>query len=142
MRTLLLVLGLVLLGIINPLDTFAQERPDSTGGKQQSGVRCEQMVFCAGVKDRAPVGVSDAFPSDIYRVYCYTTVVGADDTTAIVHNWYHGDARVVAVELSVKAARWRTWSSKRMAPGWQGLWRVEVTTADGVLIESREFSLE
>ena len=142
MRTLLLVLGLVLLGIINPLDTFAQERPDSTGGTQQSGVRCEQMVFCAGVKDRAPVGVSDAFPSDIYRVYCYTTVVGADDTTAIVHNWYHGDARVVAVELSVKAARWRTWSSKRMAPGWQGLWRVEVTTADGVLIESREFSLE
>ena len=142
MRTLMLVLGLVLVGAANPLAIYAEEPPDSVEAGTQGGLRCAQMVFCAGVKDKAPVGVSDAFPSDIYRVYCYTTVVGADDTTAIVHNWYHGEARVVAVELSVKAERWRTWSSKRMAPGWHGRWRVEVTTADGALIESREFSLE
>ena len=142
MRKLVLVLGLVLLGAVNPLAIYADEPPDSVEVKKQGGLRCEKLVFCAGVKDKAPVGVSDAFPSDIYRVYCYTTVVGAADTTAIIHNWYHGDARVVSVELSVKAARWRTWSSKRMAPGWHGRWKVEVTTADGVLIESREFSLE
>jgi len=142
MRTPALVLGLVVLIATNPLDILAQEPPDSARAERQRGIECEQMVFCAGVKDKAPVGVSDAFPSDIYRVYCYVTVVGGEDTTAIVHTWYHGETKMATVELSVKAARWRTWSSKRMAAGWQGRWRVEVTTADGAVIGSKEFSLE
>ena len=140
MRTLLLVLGLVLVVAVSPLVIRAEEPPDSLAGRQ--GIRCEQMVFCAGIKDKAPVGASDAFPSDIYRVYCHTTVVGAEDTTKVIHTWYLGDTEMVAVELKVKGARWRTWSSKRMAPGWQGRWRVEVTTPNGAVIGRKEFSLE
>ena len=140
MRTLVLVLGLTSLVIVSPLEIQAEEPSDSLAHRPV--MRCEQMVFCAGVKDKVPVGASDAFPSDIYRVYCYTTVVGAEDTTAVVHNWYRGETKMAAVDLKIKGARWRTWSSKRMAPGWQGRWRVDVTTADGVVIESKEFSLE
>lgn len=140
MRTLMLVLGLVMIVAVSPLSAPAEESPDSLA--RQQGIRCERMVFCEGIKDRAPVGVSDAFPSDIYKVYCFTTVAGAADTTTVVHNWYRGEKKMAAVELSIKAASWRTWSSKRMAPGWEGLWRVEVTTADGTVIESKEFSLE
>ena len=140
MRSLLLVLGLVLVVAVSPLVIRAEEPPDSLAGRQ--GIRCEQMVFCAGIKDKAPVGASDAFPSDIYRVYCHTTVVGAEDTTKVIHTWYLGDTEMVAVELKVKGARWRTWSSKRMAPGWQGRWRVEVTTPNGAVIGRKEFSLE
>ena len=140
MRTLLVVLGLVSFVAVNPLDVGAEEPPDSLA--ERHGIRCEQMVFCAGVKDKAPVGVSDAFPSDIYRVYCYTTVVGAEDTTTVVHRWYQGETEMAAVELSIKAPIWRTWSSKRMAPGWRGRWRVEVTTADSAVVESKDFSLE
>ena len=142
MKTPALVLGLVLIGAVCPHAVRAEVPADSAAVEQPHRIRCEQMVFCAGIKDKAPVGISDTFPSDIYRVYCYTTVVGAADTTAIVHVWYRGETQVAAVELGVKAARWRTWSSKRMAPGWQGLWRVDVTTADGTVIESKEFSLE
>jgi hypothetical protein len=69
-------------------------------------------------------------------------VVGAGDSTTVVHNWYRGEEKMAAVELVIMGARWRTWSSKRMAPGWQGRWRVDVTTADGEVIESKEFSLE
>jgi hypothetical protein len=100
------------------------------------------MVFCAAVKDRTPVGVSDTFPSDVFSVYCFTTVVGAVDTTVIVQNWYRGETRMASVELPVKSARWRTWSSKRMVPGWRGEWRVDITTADGAVVESGKFTLE
>lgn len=141
MRTLVLVLGLVLLAAVSPLVICAEEPSDSIA-QQQGTIRCEQMIFCAGVKDKAPVGVSDVFPSDIYRVYCYTAIVGAPDTTVILHTWYRGETEMAVVELNVRAAHWRTWSSKRMAPGWQGPWKVEVTTADGAVIGSEEFSLE
>jgi hypothetical protein len=142
MRIPVLVLGLVFIIGVSPLVVRAEEPSDSAAVEPQSGIRCEEMVFCAGVRDRAPVGVSDAFPSDIYTVYCYTEIVGARDSTSIVHTWYHDEVRMASVELSVESARWRTWSSKKMARGWKGLWRVEVSSADGAVIEAKEFSLE
>jgi hypothetical protein len=142
MRTLVLVLGLASVGAISPLVPYAEEPSEAAQGQPRPGIRCEELVFCAGVKDLTPVGASATFPSDIFRVYCYTTLVGAEDTTTVVHNWYYADAGMATVELPVKSSRWRTWSSKRMVSGWRGRWKVEVTSADGMVIESREFTLE
>lgn len=142
MRTSVLALGLVLLCTFSPLAVWAEEHADSLPPEEQGGIRCEQMVLCAGVKDKVPVGVSNTFPSDIYRVYCHTTIVGAEDSTAIVHTWYYDGTEMTAVGLSVKSARWRTWSTKKMASGWRGPWRVEVTTVDGAVIGTKDFRLE
>lgn len=142
MRTLVFVLGLVGLTGVGPLASCAEEPSDAAEGQGHGGVRCEQMVFCAAVADRTPAGVSDTFPSDIFSVYCFTTVVGAVDTTVIVQNWYCGETKMASVELAVKSPRWRTWSSKRMIPGWRGQWRVDITTVDGAVIESGKFTLE
>jgi len=102
----------------------------------------EEFSFCAGISELTPVSVADTFPSDIYSVYCFTRITGAADTTTIVHSWYHQDTRVARVELAVKSARWRTYSSKRMMPEWRGQWRVDVTTLDGSTVASKRFLLE
>jgi hypothetical protein len=138
------ILGLVLIGIIvwSPVLAFAQAPGEASGGEEAGGIACEQVVFCAGVKDRAPVGVSESFPSDVFSVYCFTTIVGAEDTTTVMHNWYYQDTKMATVDFLVASPRWRTWSSKRMMPDWRGPWRVDVTTSDGTVIASGKFTLE
>lgn len=127
-----LALGIALLFVFIPLLASAAQ------GDLEAG----EISLCAAVQDRVPVGVADSFPSDIFSVYCFTRIVGADDTTTVVHRWYHGDTRVAEVELVVKSSNWRTWSRKRMMPEWSGQWKVEVVAADGSVIASKEFTLE
>jgi hypothetical protein len=115
--------------------------PGLAGGAELD-LEVGEISLCAAIQDRMPVGVADTFPSDIFGVYCFTRIVGAEDTTAIVHRWYHGDTKVAEVELGVKSSNWRTWSRKRMIPEWRGEWKVEVVTGDGSVIASKEFTLE
>jgi hypothetical protein len=108
----------------------------------ESGLGVEQMEFCAAVRDRTPVGVAEAFPADIAQVYCFTRIVGAADTTAVVHVWYYDNKEISRVDLPVKSASWRTWSSKKMAPDWKGTWRVDVMENDTTVVASKEFILK
>ncbi len=124
------------------LTVVAAVIPMGAGAAGEDGPRVERMEICAAVREREPVGVAAAFPSDIARVYCFTRIAGARDTTSVEHVWYFKDKEMARVELPVKSASWRTWSSKKMAPDWKGAWRVEVVHADTAVIASKEFVLE
>ena len=105
-------------------------------------LKVEEMVFCAAVKDRVPVGVADTFPADVYRVFCFTRIVGASDTASVKHVWYRGDTLVAERRLPVRSSHWRTWSAQVMREQWRGEWRVEVRTAEGALLASKKLRLE
>jgi hypothetical protein len=107
--------------------------------QQESGIEVEEMVFCSGVENRQPVGVTSQFLNPIERVYCFTKIVGAVDTITVEHVWYFGDEEKARVELSVKSGSWRTWSSKRMLVEWSDVWRVDVVSPDGKVLSSSEF---
>lgn len=132
MRKLSIGSGLIFLCVVGPSLALSGEITLSV----------DQMDFCAAIKDRAPVTVADTFPADIFSIYCYTRVLGAHDTTAVVHSWYRDSTKVAEVELAVKSPVWRTWSSKKMIPEWRGEWKVEVTAPDGSVIASKSFFLE
>lgn len=108
----------------------------------ESGLRVEQMEFCAAVRDRMPMGAAGSFPSDIARVYCFTRIAGAEDTVRVEHVWYFKDREMSRVGLAVKSASWRTWSTKKMAPDWKGTWRVDVVESDTTVVATKEFVLE
>jgi hypothetical protein len=105
-------------------------------------VEVDPMVFCAAVKDRAPIGVADTFPSDIYAVYCFTRIMGAHETPTVVHSWLRKGRKISNVELSVGSPIWRTWSRKKMRPDLKGEWEVKVIAPDGKVIASKKFFLE
>jgi hypothetical protein len=69
-------------------------------------------------------------------------VAGAADTTAITQVWYYNDREIARVELAVKSASWRTWSSKKILPEWQGIWRVDVLSPDGEVLRSGSFAVK
>lgn len=79
---------------------------------------------------------------DIGRVYCWSTITGARRNTAVEHVWYWQEREMARVRLAVRGPRWRTWSSKRIAPEWSGTWRVEVVTTDGTPLAVRFFTVE
>lgn len=110
--------------------------------QSQTTLEVDQMVFCAAVKDRVPVGVADTFPADVYRVFCFTRIVGASDTASVSHLWYRGDTLMAERRLVVRSSPWRTWSAQVMREEWQGQWRVEVRTARGALLASKKLRLE
>lgn len=110
--------------------------------QEAPGVTVEEMVFCTAVQDRAPSLPDTAFASTVENVWCFVKVVGAADTTSITHVWYYNDREMSRVELAVKSASWRTWSSKMILPEWLGVWRVDVLSPAGDVLKSGAFSVK
>lgn len=137
-----LLTGLTLLWLAATPPALAETAVEDSSGTGDPALRVTEMVFCAGVSSMTPVAVADTFPSDIFSVYCFTRIVGAADTTAVVHRWYHEDRSWASIELPVKSPLWRTWSSKKMTSELRGKWKVDVTQLDGTVIRSGTFYLE
>jgi hypothetical protein len=95
---------------------------------------------CTAVKDRTPEGVAEKFPASVGELYCYSQVTNV--TGKVVHVWFHADKEVFRIELPVKAARWRTWSAKKLVPAMTGAWRVEVQDAAGKVLATANFTVE
>lgn len=119
--------------------TLAQEESGMTEEKMAPTLTVEEMVFCTGIENTAPVGVDTAFADTVGQVYCFTRVSGAEDSTTISHVWYLNGEEKASVDLSIRGKTWRTWSSKRIPKEWAGTWRVEVKAADGSVLMSKEF---
>lgn len=97
-------------------------------------------IVCTGVEDRAPVGAAEKFPATVGQLYCFSEIKGGADK--VVHVWYHDDREVRRTELPVKAARWRTWSTKNVPAAWTGQWKVEVEDAAGKVLATSSFVVE
>jgi hypothetical protein len=125
MKKSLLLLAVVLLAV----PVLAADQPPAATAQ-----------VCTAVKDRAPEGVAETFSASVGELYCYSQV--ANVTGKVVHVWFHADKEVLRIELPVKAARWRTWSAKKVVPSQTGPWRVEVQDAEGKVLAIAKFTVE
>ena len=101
----------------------------------------ESAVVCENVVDREPVNAAATFPVSVGRLYCFTKIVGAQEPTEIAHVWYWGDVERARVTLNVKAANWRTYSSKVIQEHEIGPWRVDIVDAAGTVLGSVRFEM-
>jgi len=131
-RLFFVLLSILVLSVI----CFAQENL-AEGQK----LIAEEIKICTAIKDRQPVGVDSIFADSLEKLYCFTKIVGATDTTSIYHVWYFGDEEKAKVNLPIKSSSWRTWSSKIIAKDWMGKWHVEITTEEGDLLGKKEFEI-
>ncbi len=124
-RTIVLaaVVGLIVAGVL-----VAADQPKATA------------TICTEVKDRAPVGAAESFPATVGQLFCFSEVTGGSGN--VVHAWFHGDKEIWKIELPVKAARWRTWSAKRIPPAMTGDWRVEVRDGAGAVLATAKFAVK
>ncbi len=98
-----------------------------------------QFDFSAGIEDRQPVGVDTAFTANVGKVFCFTRIEGAADTTRIAHVWYYKEQEKARINLDVESNDWRTWSSKSILESWTGRWRVMIEDSQGNVLSSKTF---
>jgi hypothetical protein len=131
---ILVTAGLIVL--LAPFALMAQESGTSTG------LMVEEMTFCTGIEEREPVGEASEFTTELERVWCWTNIVGATDTTLVTHKWYWEGENVAEVELEIRYPRMRTWSYKTITPEMIGNWKVEVVDPDGVILTEKSFTIK
>ncbi|WP_457640072.1 DUF2914 domain-containing protein [Persephonella sp.] len=104
-------------------------------------VRVLDMQFAVAIQDREPIGISERFPPDIGKVYCWTKVSADNVPTKIYHVWYYNDREVARVELGITYSVFRTWSSKTILSQWVGTWKVVVEDENGNPVAEKSFEI-
>lgn len=106
-----------------------------------ASIEVAEAVICTAVEEREPIGAAASFPAGTGRLYCFTDLRGAEGQT-VIHAWIHEGTTRARVELTARADRWRTWSSKQILPEWTGAWEVKVLTAEGAVLHTVSFTVE
>ncbi len=134
MKTLILAVMLLI-----PGGPPAQE--GTPAGEDAGALSVARGVMALRVENREPVGEGGSFEPGVGQLTCYTVIEGAAEGTVIYHVWMHGDELVAKVQLPVRGSPWRTWSTKRILPGWIGAWTVRIEDADGNILKSLPFTI-
>jgi len=113
----------------------------SIHAQDMSELTVEYGAVCENVEGHEAVAVSTSFPSSIEKLYCFTKITGAKEQIQITHVWYYGETERARVELAVKSASWRTYSSKLIQPHETGKWHVDVLDEDGMILETYRFDI-
>jgi hypothetical protein len=113
----------------------------AAGAQETNKVQIVAAAICKDVVDREAVDVGTQFPNSVSRLYCFTKAVSTEIPTEIVHVWRYGDVERARVSLAVRAATWRTYSSKAIQSYEIGPWRVDVLDTSGNLLETINFEI-
>jgi hypothetical protein len=101
-----------------------------------------ESAIATGIQNLTPIGEAASFPSSIGKLYAFSKITGATKDTSIKHLWYYGDKLMTGVSLDVKSISWRTYSSKKIIRIWTGKWGVDITTEDGTVLETLNFTIQ
>ena len=113
----------------------------AAGAQESNKLEVVAAAISKNVVEREAVDVGNSFSSLTPRLYCFTKVVGANQPTEVVHVWRYSDVERARISLAVKAASWRTYSSKAIQPHEIGPWRVDVLDTSGNLLETINFEI-
>jgi len=97
--------------------------------------------FSTDVIDREPI--DDIGPvvkveyGEIQRVYFFTDLRGMSGSQ-VIHRWKLDGEDQVEVAFDIGGDRWRVWSSKRLMPGFDGKWSVDIVQ-DGEVVNTYTF---
>ncbi len=142
-KCLLLLLGILIVpGVCFAQEESAVESMEDTTAvvAEESALVLEEVAICKAVEDRQPTGIGTIFTNDLDKIYCFTKIVGATDTISVNHVWYMGDQQVASVNLPIKSATWRTWSSK-MIGTYLGKGHVEIVSENGTVLGKADFEI-
>lgn len=114
----------------------------ATGPALAQDLAVDEATICLSVVDRMPQDPGDIFTADVGQVYCFSKISGGAEGAMIRHVWKMGDQEMAVVELNIGGSPWRTWSSKKIDPTWSGAWTVEIQDAQGMVLQTLNFTIE
>ena len=117
--------------------------PDAPDGIATiGGITLTDAEVCTSIESREPVGAGSHFSSGTDKIWVFTKFSQEKIMeNEIKHVYYFEDQMISSVPLNIQGKSFRTWSYKTISPKMAGKWRVEVTSSDGELFESIEFTV-
>lgn len=104
-----------------------------------SKIAVHNITLSQTVEQRQPINrLKSPIPKYIREIYCYTEIANAKGQT-LYHRWRTDTQILATIPLEIGSDNYRTWSSKKMASGWQGQWYVEILDSQQNVIERTEF---
>jgi len=113
----------------------------AAGAQESNKLEVVAAAISKNVVAREAMDVGNRFPNSTPRLYCFTKIVGASQPTEVVHVWSYSGVERARISLAVKAASWRTYSSKAIQAHEIGPWRVDVLDTSGNLLETINFEI-
>jgi hypothetical protein len=101
----------------------------------------EDAVIASGVENLTVVGPGASFDAGVGRLFCFTKITTNHPPAVIKHLWFYGDKMVMEVSLPIKSENWRTYSAKTILPSAVGDWKVDVTSEDGTILKTLNFTI-
>lgn len=102
----------------------------------------QRAQLTSAIENREPV---DNLQTDvtgpagnINKVYFFNQITNMANQS-IRHVWLYNNEPMANVELNIGSHNWRTYSSKRLKPEWQGEWKVEIWHGEQ-LLHSQSFT--
>lgn len=101
-----------------------------------------RLFISESILGREPAGATKVFSSDLEKVYCFLEARNITRDTVITFAWYYGEKEVLTISLPVReGARWRTYSSKKLA-GLKGDWMVVIRDSNKAILGKVKFIVE
>ena len=113
----------------------------TVGAQESNKLEVVAAAISKNVVAREAMDVGNRFSNSTSRLYCFTKIVGASQPTEVVHVWSYSGVERARISLAVKAASWRTYSSKAIQAHEIGPWRVDVLDTSGNLLETINFEI-
>ncbi|MDZ7698742.1 MAG: DUF2914 domain-containing protein [Deltaproteobacteria bacterium] len=101
-----------------------------------------ETAVCTDVKDKNPFGKDYSVQWSTDRIYVWNLIESEVSLSSIRHIYYFKGKKVSDIALDIRSPRWRTWSYKVLSDKrFIGPWRVDITSADGKLLERVRFEV-
>ena len=98
-------------------------------------------AVCLDVVNLECVDTHPNFPANVGKLYCLTKINGAKAASQVTHVWYYGHTERARVDLDIRAASWRTYSSKIIQARETGDWHIDVLGPEGEFLKVIQFEI-
>jgi len=140
-RTVFILFSVAML--IGALPLFAQSQSEVGVDAEATGgaLALVKAVMCEDMLDQVPQNPTTVFSIERRKAICFTEFDPVPQKTVIYHHWFHRDRSSAKIKLSLKPPRWSTYSSIQFREEDIGPWKVEITDAEGRILQVLRFSI-
>ena len=115
--------------------------PGNAMSQASESLAVTESAVCLDVIDLECMGADTNFPANVGKLYCITKITGAAGASKVTHVWYYGQTERARVSLDIRAASWRTYSSKRIQAHETGDWRIDVLGPENESLKVIQFEI-
>ncbi|GMQ91319.1 MAG: hypothetical protein BMS9Abin11_0627 [Gammaproteobacteria bacterium] len=111
----------------------------ATPAKAMAKGEVARSAFTTSVDNREPVDNINSLENNQTKIYYFTELRNMQGQT-VKHRWEYKGKIMAEVPFQINGSRWRTYSSKKLDPSWNGEWKASVVDEAGNTLSVNTFT--